>query len=133
MGAARLAAILLGLTLIAAPAARGENWIWVSAEDGVSLDADSIFVDRVTGFIAFNSATDVDGDGDFIYSAIALDCTERRYFHLGGIAPGSRQNVKPGWLIDPARQRPLRKGSVAELAAEYLCPQRASLRNGSIE
>lgn len=133
MGAARIAAILGGLALFAVPQARAENWIWISVEDGVSLDIDSVFVDRVTGFIAFNSATDVNGDGKFIYAAIALDCTEWRYYHLGDIAPGSRQNVKPAWLINPDRQRPLRKGSVAELAAEFLCPQRASLRSGSIE
>jgi hypothetical protein len=125
--------VLATLSAGAALPAHAENWVWVSADDGVSYDADSVFVDGVTGYIAYNSATDTDGDGTYTYAAIALDCNEWRYFVLGDVAPHSRQKIAPDWLMNPSRVRPLRKGTVSELTAKLLCPARSTFRTGSIE
>ncbi len=133
MRAVRVIFVLAVLLVAGALAAHAENWMWVSAQDGLSYDADSVFVDAVTGYIVYNSATDTDGDGTYTNLAIALDCDGQRYFVLGDIAPQSRQKVAPGWLMDPARVRPLRKGTGAALTADLLCPDRASFRTGSID
>lgn len=127
--------VLIGVLLVAGALhpARAENWVWVNAKHGISFDADSVYVDGITGFVSYNSATDTDGDGRYDYVAVALDCNEWRYFLLGDVGPGSTQKVIPGWLLDPTRVRPLRTGTVVELTAERLCPQRARFRTGTIE
>ena len=126
--------VLVGLPLLALlPAPAGAvNWVVVSQEYNTFYDADSVFVDGATGYVVYNSATDLEGDGDFNYSAIAMDCDGQRYFALGWVTEGGGYEVDPGWDIDPSRVSTITGGNLATLVADALCPARANFRTDAI-